>query len=81
RYGDLRAAQAPLIHCHFISRVCINFGRGPVAALPRPCSPPGRCARAGNPFAAPPLLDFPAPRKKNYFEGQGILIGFGVYSL
>ena len=49
----------------FFFRCQTNFGRGPVAALPRTCSPPGRCARAGSPFAAPPLLDFPAPRKKN----------------
>jgi hypothetical protein len=56
-----------------------NFGRGPVAALPRPCSRPGRSARAGSPFAAPPLRDFPAPRKKNclpsltvyHFQTQG----------
>jgi hypothetical protein len=42
-----------------------QFRAGPVAALPRPCSPPGRSARAGSPFAAPPLLDLAAPRKKN----------------
>ena len=49
----------------FFFRRQASLGVGPVAALPRPCSRPGRCARAGSPFAAPPLLDFPALRKKN----------------
>jgi len=61
----------------FFFRYQANFGRGPVAALPRQCSPPGRCARAGSPFAAPPLLGFPAPRKKNCLQ-RLVMGGFFV---